>query len=232
VTLLEICCEDVEGAAIAELAGADRVELCANLAQGGTTPGSATISAALGSINHVGLQVLIRPRPGDFAYEAAEIETMAEDIEVIGKLPRPAGVTLGFVIGALTGDRMVDVPTCRTLLDACASAPVTFHRAFDDIANQDAALETLIGLGFQRVLSSGGAPTALEGADALAALVRQAAGRISILAAGSIRAPNAVGVVRRTGVGEIHLRAPRSAGSTSTSAEVIRAVLAALAEER
>jgi copper homeostasis protein len=228
VTLLEICLDDVAGAAVAEQAGADRIELCADLAQGGTTPSIGTVSTVLRSISTVGVQVLIRQRPGDFGYSAIEVEAMVSDIEAITRLPRPIGVTVGFVIGALTADARIDVPTTARLLEACGAAPVTFHRAFDEVADQRASLETLIELGLGRVLTSGGRPTALAGMDRLAGLVDQAAGRISVLVAGGVRAHNVVQIVRGTGAGEVHLRTTAGLTSATTSADVVRTIAAAL----
>jgi len=225
-TLLEICLEDVAGAAVAERAGADRIELCTDLARGGTTPSIDRVASVLASIDRVGVQVLVRARPGDFVYSAAEIDAMVRDIEAIEALTRPPGVTVGFVIGALNGNDRVDVPALTRLRIACGPAPVTFHRAFDVVPDRRSALEALIGLGLDRVLTSGGAPTAEAGLDELATLVEQAQERISILAAGSVRAHNVAEVVRRTGVSEVHLRADQPGGSTS--AEVVRAVRSAL----
>jgi copper homeostasis protein len=227
MTLLEVCLEDVAGAAIAERCGADRIELCTDLEHSGTTPPLATVSAVLDSIHRIGLQVLIRLRPGDFVYTAEEVSVMAGQIEAIGRLPRPAGVTLGFVIGTLTAEAAIDVPATTRLRAACGSAPVTFHRAFDELADQSAGLGTLIDLDFDRVLTSGGGSTASAAVAELAGLVRQAGDRISVLAAGSVRAHNVADLVRRTGVREVHLRAVES-GSSTTSATVVRSVIAAL----
>jgi copper homeostasis protein len=236
MTLLEICLDDVGGAAVAEQSGADRIELCANLGQGGTTPDLGVVSSVLGTVTAVDVQVLVRSRPGDFVYTRAEVDAMATDIAAIGALMPPNGVTVGFVIGALTGDGRVDVPAMTRLRRACGSAPVTFHKAFDEAANLKESLEVIIDLGMTRVLTSGGQPTALAGVGALADLVEQATGRISILAGGGIRAHNVVEIVRRTGVTEVHLRASGTAsaistsstGTPATSAEVVQAVAVAL----
>jgi copper homeostasis protein len=233
VTLLEICLDDVAGAAVAEQHGADRIELCADLAQGGTTPSIGTVAAVLGSLSSVGVQVLIRQRPGDFVHSRPEVDAMVGDIEWIRGLRRPEGVPVGFVIGALTADGAVDVPVLRRLLRACGPAPVTFHRAFDAVADQREALETLIDLGLHRVLTSGGALSAAAGIHRLTALVEQAGDRIAVLAAGGIRAHNVAELVARTGVPEVHLRAQPSAPTTSsppaTSGEIVCAVARALA---
>jgi copper homeostasis protein len=227
MTLLEVCLEDVAGAAIAERCGADRVELCTELEHGGTTPSLATVSSVLGSIDHLGLQVLIRARPGDFVYTADELAVMVGQIEAIGALQRPAGVSVGYVIGALTAEARIDLPATTRLLAACGAAPVTFHRAFDELADRSAGLDSLIGLGLDRVLTSGGGPTAAASVTELAGLVKQAGDRISVLAAGGVRAHNVAAVVRGTGVREVHLRAVEP-GSSRTSPTVVRAVIAAL----
>ncbi|MFL6267821.1 MAG: copper homeostasis protein CutC [Actinomycetes bacterium] len=229
MTLLEICLDDLGGAAIAEENGADRIELCADLPHGGTTPSLGTVSAALASITSVGVQVLIRQRPGDFVYRGLEIDAMVRDIEVIAALSRPPGVTVGFVVGALRDDGRIDVPVMTRLLRACGPAPVTLHRAFDATAHPLEALEVAVDLGIHRVLTAGGPGSADTQLDGLATLVRAAAGRISILAAGGIRAHNVAEVVRRTGVGEVHLRATPTTSPSATSAEVIRAVRTELA---
>lgn len=228
MTLLEICLEDVAGASIAERCSADRIELCTDLAHGGTTAALDTVAAVLGSITAIGVQLLIRPRPGDFVFTGAEVTAMLRDIEAIGALSRPAGVRVGFVIGALTDDGRVDVPVLTRLLRACGPVPVTFHRAFDAVADQGRALETLIELGVDRVLTSGGQLAAQAGTGALAALVERAGGRISVLAAGGIRAHNVAEIVRRTGVSEVHLRANSSPDSSLTSEAVVRAVASQL----
>jgi copper homeostasis protein len=227
--LLEICLEDIAGAAQAERGGADRIELCTDLAQGGTTPSIGTVSAVLKSVTTVGVQVLVRQRPGDFVYCPGEVEAMVTDIEMISALAPPAGVTVGFVIGALTRDARVDRAVMGRLLKASGGAPVTFHRAFDEVADQRAALETLIDLGVAHVLTSGGQVTASAGVADLADLVDQAGERISVLAAGHVRAHNVAEIVRHSGVSEVHLRAHASSQPTSTSAAVVRAVAAALA---
>jgi copper homeostasis protein len=207
VTLLEVCLDDLEGAIAAELRGADRIELCAGLVEDGTTPSIGTVQTVLRSVQRIGVQVLIRQRGGDFVFSDAEVDAMCADIEAIRALPVPDGLRLGFVIGALHADGTIDRDATGRMLAACGDAPVTFHKAFDSTPDLDEALDVLIELGIGRVLTSGGAATALGGADALARLVARSAGRIGILAAGGIRPHNAAEVVARTGVTEVHLRA-------------------------
>jgi len=202
VVQLEICLEDVAGAALAEEAGADRVEVCSALSEGGVTPSAGLVRRVLASTSRIGVQVLIRPRGGEFVFGPEETEVMLEDVRQLAFSART-----GFVLGALTPDGRVDVPVLSRLLDVCGGAAVTFHRAFDACADQPAALEILIDLGVHRVLTSGGAATALEGAPALRDLVKQSAGRIGILAGGGVRPANVGELVRVTGVTEVHCRA-------------------------
>ena len=186
MTLLEICLDDVDGAPIAEVAGADRLELCASLGEGGITPSLGTVAAVFDRVQHVGVQVLVRQRPGDFVYSDGELDSMAADIGAIRALPRPEGVRLGFVVGALSPDGSVNRPATERLVAAARDVPVTFHKAFDQCPDQFAALDQLVALGFERVLTSGGAATAIEGSAELARLVSHASGRIAVLAGGGV----------------------------------------------
>jgi copper homeostasis protein len=239
VTVVEICLDDLAGVRVAEEAGADRIELCAALAEGGITPSVGTVAAALRAATRIGIQVLVRQRPGDFVYDEDELQAMVDDIHSMRLLPNPSGVVLGFVVGALRADGGIDVDATRRLVAACGEAPVTFHKAFDQVPDRAEALERLAALGVARVLTSAGAATALEGADDLAALVAQAGDRVTILAGGGVRPANAAEVVARTGVREVHLRAVQrvAAGAPTaydagerevTSAAVVRAVVAAV----
>ena len=198
--LVEAAVESVEAALAAERAGADRIELCVNLDSGGTTPSNTLIGDVVRGA-HIPVFVLIRPRAGDFAYTAQEIDAMVREIA----LARSAGVA-GIVTGALNPDRSVDSEHTRALVDAAAELPVTFHRAFDSTPNLTDALEQVIDAGASRVLTSGGAATAHDGAAAIASLVDQAGGRISIVAGGSIRPHNVRDVIAWTRAREIHSR--------------------------
>lgn len=240
MTVVEICLDDLAGVRVAEEAGADRIELCAALGEGGITPSIGTVAGALRAATRIGIQVLVRQRPGDFVYDEDELQAMVDDIHSIRALPNPSSVVVGFVIGALRADGRVNVDATRRLVAACGDAPVTFHKAFDQLADRAEALQQLADLGVTRVLTSAGAATALEGADGLARLVELAGDRVTILAGGGVRPANVAEVVRRTGVEEVHLRAPRpvatpGAGAPTaydsgerdvTSAEVVRAVVA------
>jgi len=215
VTVVEICLDDLAGVRRAEEAGADRIELCSALATGGLTPSIGTVAAALGLARRIGVNVLIRQRPGDFVVDDDELAAMVADIRAVSALERPAGVALGFVVGALRPDGTVDADATRALVHACGDASVTFHKAFDQTPDRAAALEELIALGIGRVLTSGGAATALDGAAELADLVAQAGDRIAVLAGGGVRPANVADLVRRSGVREVHLRAVEQVPSAS-----------------
>ncbi|MYS24303.1 copper homeostasis protein [Streptomyces sp. DvalAA-14] len=207
-TRFEVCVDSAVGARTAQDAGAHRVELCSALFEGGVTPSAGLVETALQAAPGIDVYVLIRPRGGDFIYDAYETRAMVRDIETAVGL----GVH-GVVIGALTDRGDVDAALLRQLTGAAAGLPVTFHRAFDMARDQFDALETLIALGVDRVLSSGAESTALEGAPRLAELVEAAAGRTVIMPGGGINARNAARILRITGAAELHFSA--SAGIDS-----------------
>lgn len=219
MTLLEVSLDDIAGAFLAEELGADRIELCAGLIEGGTTPSLGTVSTVLGGIGRIGVRVLIRQRGGDFVYTADELDAMCADIEAIHALPIPAGVELGFVIGALLPSGEIDTAATARLVEACGPAPTVFHKAFDQVHDLSAALESLIDLGIGGVLTSGGAPRAIDAADAVSGLVHQSAGRIAIIAGGGVRPENVAELVSRTGITEVHLRAAESVPSASSGGQ-------------
>ncbi len=208
--LVEACVDAIDAALEAERGGAGRIELCGELLQGGVTPSAGLIGAVWERVE-IPVFVLIRPRTGDFLYDDDELDVMLRDIEMARSLDAD-----GVVIGALTRDGDVDVGTVHTLIEAAGKMEVTFHRAFDFVRDQSVALEALIELGVDRVLTSGGAATAMEGAPALARFVKQAGRNITILAGGSITASNVAGVVRESGVSEVHVRAAVRVDSTMT----------------
>ncbi len=229
MVLVEICVDDVDGARTAERCGADRVELCTNLAEGGTTPSLGMVATVLSVVQRVGVQVLVRPRGGDFVYDGDEVATMLTDIRAMLALPRR--VTLGFVVNALTASGEVDEPTVAALVDACEGSPVTFSRAFDEVPDQLSAVRTLAGLGVGRVLTAGGPGMAAAGTARLRELVHlgDAEAGVEVLAAGGIRAANVEALLAATGVREIHQRAPHERdGRTRTSADEVSAVVAAV----
>jgi copper homeostasis protein len=195
--LLEIAAGSLASALAAQEGGADRVELCSSLAEGGITPSHGMLAVVRDRVR-IPVYVLIRPRNGDFLYDDAEFEIMRRDIETCAQLGFD-----GVVIGALDADGVVD-PRCRELVAAAGKLGVTFHRAIDASADLGQALEHIVALGCERVLTSGGAASALAGADAIAGLVTQAAGRIAILAGAGIRAQNLAEVARLTRAQEFH----------------------------
>ena len=204
---VEICVDSVEGAQAAEKGGADRVELCDNLLEGGTTPSAGCIKVARESIR-IGLQVIIRPRGGDFLYSATEHRVMREDI----RLARDLGVD-GVVIGCLTEDGEIDFARTTELMELAAPMNVTFHRAFDMCRDARKALEQLIELGVDRVLTSGQEASCLEALDLIADLNRLAAGRIIVMPGGGITPRNARRIVDATRVTEVHLSARSTVAS-------------------
>ncbi|MFG1922407.1 copper homeostasis protein CutC [Cryptosporangium sp. NPDC048952] len=224
MTLVEICVDDVAGARIAEECGADRIELCADLLEGGITPSYGMVAGALEATSRVGVQILIRPRGGDFVYSPDEVRVMLTDIRLFAGLPR-----VGFVLSGLTASGSVDAVLLASLVEACGGAPVTFSRAFDSLSDQFSGLDTLASLGVSRVLTGGGPGTAEAGRDQLRALVAHAGDRITVLAGGSVRSPNVAALIAHTGVTEVHLRAMRPVGGRDrTSADEVRAVRAAV----
>lgn len=215
MTRIEICLDDIEGAVVAEACGAARIELCAALGVGGLTPSIGTVETVLATVSTLGVQVLVRPREGDFVYTRREIEAMCADIQAVSAIPAPAAVSVGFVLGVLTPNNEIDVEAMRALLDACGHAPVTFHKAFDQTTDLSASLDALVALGVGRVLTSGGIASAIDGADVLAGLVQRAGDDLVVMAGGGVRAANVAEVIERTGVAEVHLRAAESIASAS-----------------
>ncbi len=198
--VIEACVDSYSSALAAQAGGADRVELCDNLADGGTTPSHGVLAVAL---EHLTIPVfpIIRPRGGSFIYSADEIEVMERDVLHAAELEAP-----GIVIGALTREGRVDEATVELLQAVAEDCAITFHRAFDVCRDPHEALESLIRLGVQRVLTSGQRETAWEGRVLLAELVKQAGDRIVIMAGGDVDEENAAALVRETGVQEIHVR--------------------------
>ena len=198
--VVEACVDAIDAALEAERGGASRIELCGELLQGGVTPSAGLIAAVWDKID-IPLFVLVRPRTGDFLYTDDELDVMRRDIEQAKSL----GVD-GVAIGALTADGDVDVARMRSLMELARPMSVTFHRAFDFTRDRDAAIEALLQLGVDRVLTSGGAATAADGIEAIAELVRRVGDRILVMAGGSITASNVGDLVAATGVKEVHVR--------------------------
>ena len=199
--LLEIATNSIQSALAAEVGGADRIELCDNLEQGGTTPSHGTIAITRERLQ-IPIHVLIRPRSGDFIYTEAEREVMLYDIENCQRLGCD-----GVVIGALDAEGNIDGKFCHAMQVAAGNMSLTFHRAFDLCAAPEQSLEEIIALGFERILSSGMADSALLGQVQLASLVRQANKRIGIMAGAGIRPDNLAALVAASGVTEVHASA-------------------------
>ncbi len=211
--IFEVCTDSLSGVIAARNAGADRIELCANLSEGGVTPSVGLIELVCGV--GIPVHVLVRPRAGDFAYSSAETEVMLRDLEAI----KNAGAS-GAVLGALEPDGNLDLERTRTLIEASRPMSATYHRAFDVCRDPMGALEQLIELGVDRLLTSGQKPSALDGAALIRALVERAGDRIAIVAGGGIRAHNVKRVLLESGVSELHFTArepfePQSASAFS-----------------
>lgn len=206
---LEVCANSVASALAAQEGGAVRVELCENLREGGTTPSYGQIMMARKLLN-IKLYVLIRPRKGDFLYTDLEFDIMKADVDFCIK----TGCD-GIVIGLLTADGHVDKKRCGELVGMAKQGGlgVTFHRAFDMCADPAKALEDITDTGFERILTSGGKSTAIEGVNAIAHWVEKAAGRISIMPGGGMNEQTVYDIVHFTGVKEIHSSARKSVKS-------------------
>jgi copper homeostasis protein len=200
MTLVEVAVETLPSALAAERGGAGRVELCANLDEGGTTPDPELIASVVARVR-LPVAVIVRPRTGGFVYSEEELRIMHGDIA----RARHLGVS-AIVAGILRADRRIDVDRMRAIVEIAAGLPVTFHRAFDEVAARSDALEDVIATGAVRLLTSGGAARAIDGAEAIAALVEQARGRIAVMAGGGIREDHVRDLIARTRVREIHTR--------------------------
>ena len=199
--ICEVCIDSVSGALAAQAGGADRVELCANLIEGGTTPSIGMIQAVRDEID-LPVMVMIRCRGGDFCYSPEEVDVMVRDIAAAKEL----GVQ-GVVFGALTPDGEIDTDVCKQLMSAAEGLQVTFHRAFDVAAKGDKTLESVIALGVDRLLTSGVRASAEAGMAAIRRLAEQAAGRISIMAGCGVSETNIRKIVESTGIHEVHFSA-------------------------
>jgi copper homeostasis protein len=205
--LLEVAANSVASALVAQAGGAGRVELCAALELGGLTPSHATIAMARERLR-IPLYVLIRPRAGDFLYDDLECEAMQRDIEACAALGCD-----GVVLGVLDAKGDVDMASCRALIAVAGSMGVTFHRAFDLVSDPRRALEDVIALGCERVLTSGSQPAAPEGAGLIRGLVAQAAGRLVIMPGAGVTADNLAALAAATGAREFHASAKRQLAS-------------------
>lgn len=196
--LIEVCANSVESAMAAEKGGAKRVELCENLWEGGTSPSHASIEIARENIS-IDLNVLIRPRGGDFHYSELEYEIICRDIFHAKRLG-----AYGIVVGLLNPDGSIDIPRMEEIIDIAQPMSVTFHRAFDVLKDPFKSLEELISLGVDRILTSGQKSTAYEGVGLLSELVKKADNRIIIMPGSGINLDNIAELVLRTGAIEFH----------------------------
>ena len=208
----EICSGSLESALNAQQAGAQRVELCSALSLGGITPSYGLIEQARRRLK-IDINVLVRPRHGDFLYESEEVAVMISDIQACAKI----GVN-GVVIGALDPYGNVDMDSCRAMVAVAKhlGLSVTFHRAIDRARDIFSALEDVISLGVDRVLTSGGKPTAMEGLEILAKMNRFAAGRTIIMPGAGVNSDNIKEILATTGAREIHF-----SGSTTYDSPMI-----------
>lgn len=198
----EVCANSVESCLAAQAGGADRVELCTGIPEGGTTPSYGDIATARELLIHTRLHVIIRPRGGDFLYTPVEQRIMLKDIENARRLGAD-----GVVFGCLTPEGDIDIALMKQLLEAAQGMSVTFHRAFDVCRQPKQALETLIQLGCQRILTSGAQPTAEQGIPLLKELQSQADGRIILLAGCGVNENNIARIAGETGIREFHFSA-------------------------
>ena len=208
---IEICVEGTDGLIAAQNAGADRVELCASLIEGGLTPSLGVIREAL-RVATIPFHVIIRPRGGDFLYSDVEFNSMLEDITAL----RDMGSVAGVVIGCLTADGRIDEVRTKALVAAARPMAVTCHRAFDMTADYRDAIEALVRCGVDRVLTSGQRDTAVEGSAILKDSVALADGRIVIMGCGELDEGNIAQVRRETGVDEMHFAALKTLKSAMT----------------
>lgn len=198
----EICANSVESCLAAREGGATRVELCANIGEGGTTPSYGEIRQATEQKGTLRVHVIIRPRGGDFTYSKLELQRMAYDIDMARELHAD-----GVVFGCLTPKGDIDIEACQMLMSHAKGLSVTFHRAFDRCSRPLDAMEQLIELGFDRILTSGQQATAEEGIPLLRKLNEQARGRIIILAGCGVNESNIAKIHRETGIHEFHFSA-------------------------
>ena len=209
-TLLEVCVDSADGCVAALEGGADRVELCANLVEGGTTPSLGALRAASRAAR-IPIMAMIRPRGGDFVYSKLELEEMRFDIAAAKR----SGAR-GVVLGVLRTDGTIDAETTRALVELARPMEVTFHRAFDMTRDLDEALETLIEIGIDRVLTSGGEANVIDGLERITELVRVAGERIAVMPGGGVREENIRRVIDTTGAREIHFSARSNVSSSMT----------------
>lgn len=195
---LEICVDSLESAIAAEQGGAQRIELCSALREGGITPSAGLVRAVRARVG-LGVYVMIRPRSGDFVYSNEEFGVMRDDIALAAEFGAD-----GVVFGVLTAEGDVDIVRTRELVELARPMKVTFHRAIDMSRDLTAAVNDVIEAGVDRVLTSGGAPSAAQGLDQIAAMVDTSAGRVQMMVGGGVRADNVQQIARATGANAFH----------------------------
>jgi copper homeostasis protein len=200
--ICEVCIDTVAGARAADAGGADRIELCGELWQGGITP-SRGLLEAVQEATRLPIMVMIRPRGGDFVYDSDEVDVMCRELDWLKKSPPVAGV----VFGALTPQGEVDQGVCRRLLDAAQPMPATFHRAFDQCLDPHKAFDTLCELRFDRLLTSGRQQAAVQALDTLRDLVARGGNQLTVMPGGGVRPDNVTIILQETGAREIHFSA-------------------------
>ena len=196
---IEVCSTSLDDAREAEAGGAIRIELCSAITCGGVTPSHGLIRSVANENLNLDINVLIRAREGGFCYTTAEVDAMCQDIEFC----RDAGVH-GVVIGALTAEGDIDMEACKKMVAAAGDMSITFHRAFDICREPLVALEQIISLGCHRLLTSGQQPSAEQGAEFIAELVKRAAGRIIIMPGAGINPKNIAAIEQKTAATEFH----------------------------
>ena len=213
---IEIACFNLESAVIAQKAGADRVELCADMSVGGITPTIEIIQQVREHLT-IDLYVMIRPRGGNFVYSGAEFEQMKSEIETIKKL----GVN-GFVFGILKDDNTINIEQNLELVELAKSFPCTFHRAFDEILDYEKALENVISCGFSTLLTSGTFPNVMEGKYVLKQLVIQANNRIEIMPGGGLRSTNISALDEMVNINWFHSSAITDGSEIASLEEIVQ----------
>ena len=213
---IEIACFNLESALVAQKAKADRVELCAGIEVGGTTPDLETVKLVRHNLT-IDMFVMIRPRGGDFVYSNLEFEQMKKSILVMKKL----GVN-GFVFGILNENYTIDLIRNSILVELAKPFPCTFHRAFDEVSNYTLALEQVISCGFSTLLTSGTAPIVMEGKAVLKELVLLAKNRIIIMPGGGLRSSNISEIANEVNSNFYHSSAITNATETADAEEIIQ----------